>query len=337
MAPKQREASSRGKSISPPASKAKGGKKLTPRRNGSLSPKKNGSKENPQSSPVGMAPGGDSGAVNDEPINGASLEELLSAATKPLKAQAEELQAKSQQIVQRLAALGVVVDQPDPSAAMAAGGADWSAGHGDGPAAAEALDGAAPSVKIADDKRFRRKSIGLWRDIAGEHLSQMASSLEGAVAQQEAGDDDKLRRLFEKIDLDAGGTISVSELQAAIRGAGKTLTEEQVEQMLKVADEDGNDEVDFEEFVDILRGGVRATKAARAIQVHVHRSFRKKRMSKELGGAALGAAAVLADKSNVGSMSSAELDRLLGRALLSQKANLKELIVACECQLTCRV
>lgn len=110
----------------------------------------------------------------------------------------------------------------------------------------DATESAAPSppdVGPGKHKATRRASakasVSLWRDIAGVHLSEMASSLEGAVHSLEGGSDAKLRALFDKLDLDAGGTISMDELQVAIKAAGRELTEEQAKLMLTVADGDG--------------------------------------------------------------------------------------------------
>ena len=157
--------------------------------------------------------------------------------------------------------------------------------------------------------------MNYWREVASEHLADMRTSLEGALL-----DEEKLRELFDKIDLDAGGTIDKKELEAAIGVAGKHLTPEQVDAMLHAADEDFNGEIDFSEFVDIIRGHVKATEAAKVIT----RSFRKRKTGRaaQLGKSVLG----VATSAKISDLSTLEMNRLLGGALLSQKASLKELV-----------
>ena len=62
----------------------------------------------------------------------------------------------------------------------------------------------------------------------------MASSLEAALAC-----DAKLRRLFDRIDVDLGGTIDQQELHNALKAAGKAISTEAVAEMFRAADYDG--------------------------------------------------------------------------------------------------
>ena len=87
--------------------------------------------------------------------------------------------------------------------------------------------------------------------------------------------DAKLRELFDRIDIDKGGTIDRNELQTALCGAGKALSDEQIDTMLLAADGDGNAEIDFDEFANILRG-VKAANAAAVIHRSFHKNHRKR-------------------------------------------------------------
>ena len=74
---------------------------------------------------------------------------------------------------------------------------------------------------------------GLWRTLVGATLSSMASSLEGALEDETNA---KLRELFDKLDLDGGGTLTIDELQKAIEASGKKISDEKLAMMMKAAD-----------------------------------------------------------------------------------------------------
>lgn len=63
-----------------------------------------------------------------------------------------------------------------------------------------------------------------------------------------------LKTYFDEIDDDASGTLDHSELKQLVTNLGVQATEEQVQEMLKLADTDGNGMVDFVEFVRALEG-----------------------------------------------------------------------------------
>ena len=106
------------------------------------------------------------------------------------------------------------------------------------PAAAVASSAAATTTTTtggeADARQKRTKALRVWQNFASDQLTAMASSLEAALAS-----DEKLRRLFDKIDIDLGGTIDQQELQNALRAAGKNVTTEAVAEMFRAADYDG--------------------------------------------------------------------------------------------------
>lgn len=53
-------------------------------------------------------------------------------------------------------------------------------------------------------------------------------------------------------DKDGGGSISSSELAAVMRSLGQNPTEEELKEMIADVDEDGNGEIDFEEFLQMM-------------------------------------------------------------------------------------
>ena len=59
----------------------------------------------------------------------------------------------------------------------------------------------------------------------------------------------ELREKFDKIDKEGKGYISAQVARSAMQGV--SLTDEQVERIIGVADADGNGKIDFEEFVKL--------------------------------------------------------------------------------------
>lgn len=63
----------------------------------------------------------------------------------------------------------------------------------------------------------------------------------------------KLRPLFDKFDVDSSGSISTSEMTGILSKLKIKMTAQQIETMMKEADPDGSGEIDFEEFVTVLK------------------------------------------------------------------------------------
>lgn len=73
-------------------------------------------------------------------------------------------------------------------------------------------------------------------------------------AEQIAG----FRQAFQNFDKDGGGTIDVSELGNVYRDLGMNPSKETIDKLLLQYDADGNGEIDFEEFLEMMgpaRGG----------------------------------------------------------------------------------
>lgn len=58
--------------------------------------------------------------------------------------------------------------------------------------------------------------------------------------------DKELREAFKVFDRDGTGTISREELKAVMKSLGENLTEEEIDEMLKLADKDGDGQIDCE-------------------------------------------------------------------------------------------
>lgn len=63
----------------------------------------------------------------------------------------------------------------------------------------------------------------------------------------------KLRPLFDKFDVDSSGSISTSEMTGILSKLKIKMTARQIETMMKEADPDGSGEIEFEEFVTVLK------------------------------------------------------------------------------------
>ena len=58
--------------------------------------------------------------------------------------------------------------------------------------------------------------------------------------------------MFRVFDDDGNGFISVSELRQVMTNLGERLTDEEVDQMIREADIDGDGLVNYEEFVSMM-------------------------------------------------------------------------------------
>ncbi|XP_040385423.1 calmodulin-like protein 5 [Oryza brachyantha] len=74
----------------------------------------------------------------------------------------------------------------------------------------------------------------------------------GGGAGGGADADEELREAFKVFDKDQDGLISAAELRHVMISLGEKLTDEEVEQMIREADLDGDGQVNFDEFVRMM-------------------------------------------------------------------------------------
>lgn len=67
--------------------------------------------------------------------------------------------------------------------------------------------------------------------------------------------EEKLRHAFNKFDKDGSGTISAEEL-AEVIGNEQGLDKELWVNLIREVDENGDEEIDFDEFVHMMRKGI---------------------------------------------------------------------------------
>ena len=59
----------------------------------------------------------------------------------------------------------------------------------------------------------------------------------------------ELRKAFDVMDENKDGTVSKEELKQLLSGMGEEVTDDVINEMISIADENGDGKVDFEEFV----------------------------------------------------------------------------------------
>jgi len=62
----------------------------------------------------------------------------------------------------------------------------------------------------------------------------------------------EFKEAFSLFDKDSDGTIDSEELGTVLRSMGNQPTDEEVEDMIRLADQDGNGAIDFAEFIEMM-------------------------------------------------------------------------------------
>ncbi|XP_073047600.1 uncharacterized protein [Primulina eburnea] len=73
-----------------------------------------------------------------------------------------------------------------------------------------------------------------------------------AKKMKETEADDDLREAFDLFDQDRNGYISADELQQVMLRFGEALTDEEIVEMIREADLDGDGQVNYDEFVKMM-------------------------------------------------------------------------------------
>jgi len=63
---------------------------------------------------------------------------------------------------------------------------------------------------------------------------------------------EELRQAFDLFDTDGSGTIDPKELRAAMQSLGFETKNQTIYQMIQDIDKDGDGDVDFDEFLDLM-------------------------------------------------------------------------------------
>ena len=63
----------------------------------------------------------------------------------------------------------------------------------------------------------------------------------------------KLKKCFNSLDADDGGSIGLEELEVPLIGLGFAENREEVKDIMNTVDEDGNGDIEFPEFLSIIK------------------------------------------------------------------------------------
>ncbi|KAL4237345.1 Calmodulin-3 [Mactra antiquata] len=72
------------------------------------------------------------------------------------------------------------------------------------------------------------------------------------MADKIARPDEDLRESFAVFDRDGNGFISAAELRYVMTNLGEKLTDEEVDEMIREADMDGDGQINYEEFAEMM-------------------------------------------------------------------------------------
>eukprot|EP01084_Bolivina_argentea_P124141 219985_1 len=79
-----------------------------------------------------------------------------------------------------------------------------------------------------------------------EFLTMLARKL------KDTNDEDHIKEAFKVFDKDSNGFISAAELKHVMTNSGETLTDEEVDEIIRQADIDGDGQINYEEFVKMM-------------------------------------------------------------------------------------
>ncbi|CAK9154281.1 unnamed protein product [Ilex paraguariensis] len=92
-----------------------------------------------------------------------------------------------------------------------------------------------------------------------EFLNLMARKMKGTDSDDELEEalkdtdsEEELKEAFKVFDKDQNGFISAAELRHVMTNLGEKLTDEEVDEMIREADLDGDGQVNYEEFVRMM-------------------------------------------------------------------------------------
>merc|ERR1712224_761215 len=79
------------------------------------------------------------------------------------------------------------------------------------------------------------------------YFNKMSKLSEDQVAE--------LRKAFDVMDANKDGVVTKDELKTLLKGLGEEVTDEVVDEMINIADENGDGKVQFDEFVKAATEG----------------------------------------------------------------------------------
>ena len=107
-------------------------------------------------------------------------------------------------------------------------------------------------MKSLGQKPTRAQLEAMVREIAaaGDGAIDFPEFLTMMLRKMNEGDPEReLRDVFTVFDKDQSGTISADELKSVMKVIGEKLTEQEIEDAIRLADTTGDGEVDYDEFI----------------------------------------------------------------------------------------
>ncbi len=107
-------------------------------------------------------------------------------------------------------------------------------------------------MKSLGQKPTRAQLEAMVREIDadGDGAIDFPEFLTMMLRKMNEGDPEKeLRDVFTVFDKDQSGTISADELKSVMKVIGEKLTEQEIEDAIRLADTTGDGEVDYDEFI----------------------------------------------------------------------------------------
>lgn len=99
-------------------------------------------------------------------------------------------------------------------------------------------------------KKFSNKDQKINRD--GFHKI-MAAKIASAPGSKDNRPRDEISRVFNLLDLDKTGMITLQNLKSITKELNEDITEEELREMITEADQDGDFQINKEEFHDIMK------------------------------------------------------------------------------------
>ena len=120
-----------------------------------------------------------------------------------------------------------------------------------------------PMGRVTLSVRFERPGAG--GAVADSAKTDLAASLKMTVADAQGGDlvrdpagkftDDEIFEAFRAFDLDKNNFVGAAEIRHVLINIGEQVTDEEVDEMIRMVDSDGDGQVSWEEFYSLVSGG----------------------------------------------------------------------------------
>lgn len=101
--------------------------------------------------------------------------------------------------------------------------------------------------KTMSDKEIKNMMANVDKDNSGEIDFDEFCEMMGMASEEEL-----IREAFNVFDCNGDKKISANELVYVMNAIGEPITQEEADEMIKMADKDGDFQIDFEEFRDAL-------------------------------------------------------------------------------------